>query len=287
MSDKDKSGDAGNQGSVKVGDKVYSAEDVQGLLAQSAKATQALQTVAEVNRLADQFGLGIPELLQQVPGAFNAIGSLIDKGVLTETGELNQEFGRQKSKQRHQDADDLDDPLMKLFQQDGRSDDRQDQQGGGGRMKALAQGLQQYEERLSQIEKTFGTKLGELEKDNAALIRQNLVFKLEKKIPGFREEDANLVIGRAQNDRTKSVFEHAQAIVQERANQRETMRMELAKELGIEDLPGHMNKLKQQESGGGAAAMAEGKKFTFRPAKDDPNAVSPLEATKEFFDKSF
>ncbi len=79
------------------GEKTVTADDVIKLLAGQSSVTQIQQRLAAVQKIADKFNLSIDQLAEQAEGSLSIVGDLIDKGILTENGEVVSSSGEGNS----------------------------------------------------------------------------------------------------------------------------------------------------------------------------------------------
>jgi hypothetical protein len=257
---------------ITVGDKSYSANDVQSMLAAQAEATRVLQQFSEVQKAAQRYGVSPIDFVRQAEGSFAAVSDLIDKKIIDEQGNLLQKGAL--------GDDEGDDDLLALLgvketPPQGPAATPPGAPPGAGKTKALLRAFQEIKGSTGQLAR----EVEQLKKDNAALLRYNLATKLQASFPELVEEDVNLVLERARGDRTKSLAEHAKLVVEKRRSVEDQARKALAKQLGIEDLDNHLNSLKQQKEGG-IGTMFQGKKISFKPK--DANSVHPREAAEAY-----
>ena len=274
-------GDDQNAGAkpITIGDKNYTVEDLTSIIAESGNATQALQQAAVVEGMAARYNMPVAEFLRQTEGSFAAVADLMEQGVIDATGKVVQKAAAS--------GDDDGDFLTKLLggtgQQAPAQQQQQQQQASAPSTTeaAVIKALQKFSLQLE----SASEKIARLEGDNSALIRANLSAKVQGKFPDLNEDGVNLVLTRAQADRSKNLMGHAEAIMAERTQLKAQGQAELAKQLGIEDLEAHLNQLKQQDPAGGPGVQFEGKKISFNTK--DPKAVHPRDAAKAFLDRAF
>lgn len=280
-------GAGGDQGSgdqkIKVGEKEYTPEDIQGLLSQTSQATAALQRLSVVEQAAARYGLSVEDYVKQADGGLSVVGDLLERGVIDQEGNLV------TRKQQSEQGGDGEDDLMKLLQGDQQTAKRENHD-AGGQMKAMLQALQEIKGTIDPLKQ----EIDSLKQDNAALLRHAMVTKLKGELPDLSDEEANEAIVKAQRDRSKGLAEHAKAILGKKSSLVSEAQLKLAKELGVvgeqatvEDLTQHLNGLKQQDPSGGAASLAKGKKFSFRPSAEAKDVVTPGQAANEYFRQQF
>lgn len=266
--------------SIQIGEKTYTTEDLQSMLAQQSEATKVLQQFAEVKRAADRYGLSPLDFVKHAEGSFGVVSELIDKKVIDAQGNL---VTASKGEFDELDEGD-DDPFAALMGEppDKKQTATQKSQVGDGKMKALFQAFNEVKSMAGQL----AEEVNALKKDNAALLHYNLSTKLKQSFPDLTDQDVNLVLERARGDRTKSLAQHAEEVLGQKTNLKKQAQVELAKQLGIENLDEHLNKLKQQKEGG-TAAMFTGKKIQLGLKSKDKDAVSAREAAEAFFAAQF
>lgn len=262
----------GSSEKIKVGEREYSAQDVQSMLAQQAEATRVLQEFAEVQRAAQRYGMSPADFTRQAEGSLAAIADLMDKKVIDEQGNLIAQGPAAG-------ADD-DDPFEVLLR-GAKPEAPKGTPGPGGtpaELTGIQRALVQALGEIRGFKKDAIREIEALKRDNAALLKYNLSSKLRQTFPGLEDEEIDVVLERARGDRTKSLADHAKALLDRKTSMRKAAQLELAKQLGIENLDEHLTSLKQQTENGTAAAL-RGRKISFRPGKD---SVSPREATEAF-----
>lgn len=230
------------------------AEDVLNLKAQQAGATQKTQMVAAILQASEKFGMTPEEYVEQAEGAFGVMGNLISDGVIDNTGNLVKKT-----------APDVKPPVI-----------------------PPAQAPTGLEQRLDKLEKVLASIPGEFEslkQDQTYMIRTDLQRQIQGKHPELNEDDVSRVFGIAMNDPKKgSVWQHAEAFVNQKTAMKADDRKKFAEEFGINLEQHDENKLRQASPEGAAAAIIKGKKIKFRPNKGE-DAVSPMQAAKEFFSR--
>lgn len=262
-------------GKIEVDGKSYSAEDVQNLVKQGASATQKMQEVAGVKAAAEKYGVDVETYLGQAEGAFGVMSQLIADKVIDEKGAIL----RKEVKKPSGEPSGEEDELSKLFNLSKGGDESK--LTGTDKVaaivaKALApqlEGLEKLGERVAAVDKTQGD-----------MIRLNLEDKVMTKFPNLKTSDVSQVFASAMQDRSKSLWEHAEAKSNAKAGDLGVLRKEHAKEFGVDLEKFDENKLKEQKAGGGAGVMFEGKKFSFNAKRGDKESVSPAAAAREYLE---
>ena len=265
-------------GKIEVDGKSYSAEDVQNLVKLGASATTKMQEVAGIKAAAEKYGVDTETYLGQAEGAFGVMSELIANKVIDEKGNVIKPVEEKKEPEGDKSGGETD--LDKLFNL--TSGETGKATGAEKIMEIVAKAL---EPQLAGI-KQLGEKVSTIDKTQGDMIRLNLEEKVMTKFPNLKATDVSQVFGSAMNDRSKTLWEHAEAASKVRAADLGSLREEHAKEFGIDLEKLDENKLKEQEAGGGAGVLFKGKKFSFNPKKGDTDTIDPLQAATEFIEAS-
>lgn len=263
-------------GKIQVDGKDYSVEDVQNIIKQGAAATQKAQEVAGVLAAAEKYGVDPETYIAQAEGAFGVMSQLIQDKVIDEKGNILKAAVEKPPAPEPGGDDDF----MKLFNLSaGNTSDLK----GADKVAAIvAKALgPQFEEM-----KKLGERVAAVDKTQGDMIRLNLQEKVMSKFPALKPSDVSQVFGSAMNDRSKSLWEHAEVLSNAKTAELGEMRKTHAKEFGIDITKFDENKLKEQEAGGGAGVLYKGKKFSFDVKKGDPDAVNPLKASMEYLERA-
>lgn len=263
-------------GKIEVDGKEYSAEDVQNLVKLGASATTKMQEVAGIKAAAEKYGVDTETYLGQAEGAFGVMSELIASKVIDEKGNVLKVEGKEKESEGGKPGGESD--LDKLFNLTS---------GGTGELKGVdkvaAIVAKALEPQLEGIKK-LGEKVSTIDKTQGDMIRLSLEEKVMTKFPNLKATDVSQVFGSAMNDKSKTLWEHAEAASKVRATDLGSLREEHAKEFGVDLSKFDENKLKEQEAGGGAGVLFKGKKFNFNPKKGDTESVTPMQAANEYLD---
>ena len=260
-------------GKIQVDGKDYSVEDVQNLVKQGVSATQKTQEVAGILAAAEKYGVDIETYLGQAEGAFGVMSQLIADKVIDEKGSII------KKEPVKSTGDDLkgDDDLAKLLNLSTGDPSKLTGEEKIGAIVAKA-----LEPQLEGIKK-LGERVAAVDKTQGDMIRLSLEEKVMSKFPNLKPNDVSQVFGKAMDDRTKSLWDHAEAVSKERAVTIGALREEHAKEFGVNIEEFDENKLREQEAGGGAGVFFKGKKFSFDKKGED--VVDPSKAANEYIEK--
>ena len=229
-----------------------SAEDVQNLIAQQASATQKSQSVAAVLQTAEKYGLSPEDLVQQADGAFAVMSDLIDKGIIDNKGAIIEKKV---------------DPATTVIPKDPVIP--KDQTGLGSRLDLIEKSLAMLPGRLDTIER-----------DQTHMIRMDLQRSIQAKHSNLSDDDVSKLFGTAMNDKSKTIWQHAEGLSETKSAGVADLRKQHAKEFGVNLDDFDANKLIEKDAEGGAGAVFKGKKFSFKKGEE---SVSPRQATKEFF----
>jgi hypothetical protein len=262
-------------GKIEVDGKSYSIEDVQNLVKQGTAATQKTQEVAGILAAAEKYGVDIETYLGQAEGAFGVMSQLIADKVIDEKGNIiKTEPVKLTGAEPEREVD-----LDKLLNLSAGGE-----KGLAGVDKVAAIVAKALEPQLEGIKK-LGERVAAVDKTQGDMIRLNLEEKVVSKFPNLKPNDVSQVFGSAMQDRSKSLWEHAEAASREKAVGVSDLRKEHAKEFGVNLEKFDENKLKEQEAGGGAGVLFKGKKFSFNAKRGDAETVSPKAAAMEFIEQ--
>lgn len=261
-------------GKIQVDGKDYSVEDVQNIIKQGQSATQKAQEVAGVLAAAEKYGVDPETYIAQAEGAFGVMSQLIADKVIDEKGNIL----KAKTAETPTSEPGGDDDLAKLFNlSTGNTSDLK------GAEKVAAIVSKALGPQFEEIKK-LGERVAAVDKTQADMIRLNLQEKVIGKFPALKPSDVSQVFGAAMNDRSKSLWEHAETFANAKTAELAEMRTAHAKEFGIDLTKFDENKLREQEAGGGAGVLFKGKKFSFDPKKGDTDSVSPGKAAMEYLE---
>ncbi len=250
--------------------KTMSAEDVGNLYAQQAGATKATQTAAEVVAAAKKYNLSVEDYVSHAEGAFAIGAKLVEDGIIDEQGEIIEKKKPEPGK-KITVAPKLDEQVAGLDAETIAN------------LKTLGT--------VTKALEGVNERMGSLEEDQASLIRGNLQGALKTKHKELNDDDCSKIFGISMEDRKKSLWDHAKDFVVKKKVATGETRATYAKEFGIENLEEwDANKLKEQDTGGGAAMLVEGKKVMFgsrkaRLGKKDADVVTPKAAMIEYMRK--
>ena len=243
----------------------FDAEAVTNLVAQQAGATQKTQEVKEIVDAAAKYNLTPVEYIQQTEGAFAVISKLVDSKIIDDQGNVVE-----KKKEKEDELLPGDKLLVKPLVGEERTN------------AIVADALKSVVDPLKE-----GMKI--LQEDNTKLIRAQLEMQVQGKHPTLSRDDISDLLVVASQDGKKSLMDHAQEMVERKKVGKAESRAEYAKEFSINLEEFDANKLREDDPGGGAAALYEGKKFSFDSRgkhSKDKNVVSPKIASHGFVQAS-
>jgi len=259
-------------GKIQVDGKDYSVEDVQNLIKQGASATQKTQEVAGILAAAEKYGVDIETYLGQAEGAFGVMSQLIADKVIDEKGNIV----KKKEEKPAGEKSEGDNELIKLLNLSTEGTSKLT-----GEEKIASIVAKALEPQLEDMKK-LGERVTAVDKTQGDMIRLSLEEKIMSKFSNLKPSDVSQVFGSAMQDRSKSLWEHAEAASKERAVAIGALREEHAKEFGVNLEKFDENKLREQGAEGGAGTFFKGKTFSFDKKGDD--IVDPSKAANEFIE---
>lgn len=249
-------------GKLEIEGKVYTADDVKSLVAQQAELTQKAQIASKFSTVLSRYNVEPDVYLQNSEASLALMNDLIQKGIIDETGRIVEKQA-QVTPQVQQITPMQQTPVV------SKAD--------ATAMKAL----EDFHGKFKSIE----SEVQRLREDNLNLMRLRIGDQLKDNFPDLDEQDISRVIATAYNsDRQRPVMEVAKEFVESKKSWLESQKQSWAKEFGLdyEDLKKRKSFIEQGPEGG-LGGMVAGKKVTFNKGKD-PNAVTPRQATKAFFE---
>ena len=246
---------------VKVGDKVYTPQDVEQLITATTQVQEKLNAMSVVEETVAKYGIDAQTFVTNAEGAFSVMSKLIDEGIIDQKGEVVAKASPSGAPpvQNNQPPRSLTPPSIQPA------------------INALGN-IEALEAKIGKIEKLVES----IDKTQASVIRTNLERDILLKHPELSKEDIPKVISVALKDRSKNIFDHAATLADIRQGEKVRMREELAKEFGIDLKTFDENKLIEADGKGGAGVLFKDKKFSFRKGKDE-NTVTPFQAAKRLF----
>jgi hypothetical protein len=274
--DKDKGvGDKGTQSlTIKLedGEKTLTAADVVKLVQEHGKISGEHAKFAKVAEVLQKYETDPETYVSQTEAALAVVSKLMEAGVIDNKGNLVEKKGEKDSK-----GGGFDWKGDSKGDKGGGDDDSSGLKGDDRVAKIVAKALEGIMPRLKGIEETQGS-----------LLQSTLEERVRRAHPDLDADDVERVFEQAYREPKKKLMDHAKAYADRKAEKTKAIKAEVAAELGI-DLTEYERRLelkrKMTEKGDphGALVLAEGKKLTFKPGKDDKSAVSPRDATINFF----
>jgi len=259
-------GDKGSE-KLKVGDKEYSAQDVEALLTQMRSIQSKEESLSELIKMSEAIGMEPGEFGKQGVAALTVINNLLDKGVIDEKGNLVEKKAQDK------DNKGLDD----IFNLNDKGKDK-DKMAASSVEEIVAKAIGPVMESI----KGFESKITGIEDVQTSMLRSSYSDQIRGKYPELTDEDVAKVFGVAMSDKTKSLWEHAKTVAEAKSSARAEIEKEFAKKHGLDYDKMNENRLKEQSGEGGAPpGPGEGKKISWRGVDD--NAVDPADLAAEYF----
>ena len=243
---------------ITIGDKTYTPQEVEQVLQQRAEMARELEQFSVVKETIGKYGVDTNTFITNAEGAFSVMSRLIDEGIIDAQGSLTKKPGESSAATP---------PASGTTPPSSNS--------AGPAVDALAS-IGMLEEKVTKL---LGLVEG-LDKTQSSLIRSNLEKELTTRFPVLNKEDTSRVIAVALRDRSKDVFAHAEVLAKTRQEEQIALRLKFAEEFGVNLEEHDENKLLQSSPDKGAAALFNGKKFSFRKKE---GSMSPLQATKKLF----
>jgi hypothetical protein len=236
-------GGGGTPTEFKVGDKVYTTEQIQALEGAAAVGQKILTK-------AQQYDLDPDAFLSHSEGALSIVADLSSKGIVKADGTIV-----------------LPEPIepkdkgTPFFKQ------------SGGEPDAATQALQSIQQTMNK----FGERLETMEKGQSKLFEERVRANIKQRYPGLTDDDVSFILteSTARRKPLLEVAEHRAGMMTDREKQiRDDERKKLAEKYGLDYE--QLNEQKTLDPTQGAAVFTQGKKLSFKKGKD---TVSPREAT--------
>lgn len=234
--------------------KTMRAEDVKNLLAQQASATQKAQQAAALIDAAKKYSLEPEDYVGHAEGAFAAMTRLMELGLVDDKG--NPIERKEEPKPANSPAL----PSQSVSPKVGEDTQR-----------LINEALGKLDQRLKG-----------LEEDQTRIMRMNLSKEIRSKHQNLSEDDVSRILGTAMNDPRKSVWQHAEEAALAKVAGENEAEKKFAEKYGINLEEWNANKIKEQNSEGGAAAIVGGRKISFKKGE---GKVTPKQAMAEFLAK--
>lgn len=246
-------------GTIKIGEKEYTEEQLQNALSSAEKLQKLNEQIAPVQKLAERYNLSVEDLAANSEGAFNQLLNLQEAGLIDEHGKMVKKETPPVTPKKEEG-----DPLKP-------DPTKHSVEAIAAKVLEQIQGTGPLEKLTKQVEA--------LSNSQAQLLRERTLSRVQDKHPNLTEQDVSIAIAKA-NARNEDFWKVAEEISNEKEEGKQKTINEFAQEHNL-DLE-QMNKIKEMKSDEGAVAEAvlEGKKVSFKKGE---NTVTPKEATMAFF----
>ena len=235
-------------------EKTFTAQDVEGLVAKQADATQKAQSAAAVLNAAEQLGIDPEQFLARSQTAFTVLNDLVEQRIIKVHIFCSPAKAEPPAKGEEPSDPNIQEPAL----------DRT--------TKAIAAAMAPIME-----------KMEGLEKDQTKVNRIIIQDKIMAEYPNLDGNDVMRILGAAKTNPQKSVLQHAEEYSKAKVEAHQEQEKAFADKYGVNLDEWNENKLNEEEAQGGASAMFKGKKFSFKKGE---GKVTPKQAAKEFLDKN-
>ena len=269
--------DAGGQtgDKIKIGEKEYTAADVQGLITKASIFGENEEAINQVTSMAQGLGMSIGEFSQQGMAALQVINDLISDKVIDQTGKPIAKDDKTVSGK----GNEIDDDLFKL--------DKENKIDVKGSKNDMSENM------LAAIEKVFAPlqtainsvtdRLDRSDKVTAGILEESFENKIISKYPNLTPEDTRKVFATAKMDKTKSLWDHAKDLSVKKKEDEVRLNKSFCEKHGLNYDQLNENMINEQGAGDGAPPAGEGVKITFR--KGVKNGITPGQLAGEFLKK--
>ena len=268
---------AGDSITITIGgeEKTLTPAEITTAMEKAGNAEQTIQSLSGFQKVLTQYGIGAEEYLKNSEASFALANSLIAQGIIDEQGNIVEK----------KPAEDDKPPIIPSIP--------------GA---VLDAGLTKQLDTISKALLTLGGKIETIEDGQSGLYRRNVERDVKVAHPGLDSGDVSKLLATAQADKSKSFWDHASALAQEKTAKEQVQTNTIAKatvealvkagivskdKIDVKDFD--LNKLMEQDPSGGAPVY-EGKKFMFasrkrRLGKDADGFVAPSDGMKEMLDQ--
>lgn len=258
---------------VKVGEqeRALTADDIAGIIKDHETIKGEHGKLSKVAEVLKKYDTDPDTYVTQTEAALAVVSALIEKGVIDDKGNLVQK------KETTSDQTDKD----KGFNWNKKGKTGEESTSG-------LVGEERVAAIVSKALETVTSRLKGIEETQGSLLQSTLEQRVRAAYPSLDADDIERVFESAYRDGKKPLMTHAKDYAGKKAEKAKAMKVEVAQELGI-DLAEYERRLemkqKMKEKGDnfGLLTMAEGKKLTFRPGKGEKDALTPRDATVNFF----
>jgi len=279
----DKGQGSGNSGQIVIElngeQKTLTSDEIKGLVGKATEADKLSQQFAPFSKVLTQYGVSPEDYLRNSEGSFALVNQLIEAGVIDDQGNiLKKDSGAPNVPEKKSVNVDL------------------TKSGGEKGLEVVLKAL-----------KGLGDRLEQLEDGQSGIYRRNIENDVKGKHPNLETEDITRLLAKAKADKSKSFWDHAEALSKEKEVVGKRSELESAKRTvellqkagiipaGAIDLSKlDLDALKTQGSET-APKIWEGKKFVFDSRRkklkgagvDTSGFANPSDAMAETMKKRF
>lgn len=270
---------------IKVGEKEYTAADINNILSENSANAQKAQQAAQILDAAKSYGVEPDEFLQQAVGAFSVIQGLISDGVLDEEGRVKKQPAPKTKEPKPKEGDD-DFNLDDILNPDKKKGDLDMSGVTKGTLTAMMQAVKSLESKMGQFE----SRLDETDGFASSLARQSFEDKIMAKHPNLNSEDIQKLFGQAASLRRQGkradLYELAEQASGAKESERVSLEKAFAEKHGLnyeelvkakEDDPNKLDEKSPMD-----IPFLKGKKVSVEPGE---NNVHPSVAVREYLNK--
>lgn len=272
---------------IKVGEKEYTPEDitklegsVKELGTKAQTAEQRAESFKAVEEFCAKYNLDPAGLVENADGAFILTNRLIEEGIIDPSGKVlvSKTAPKGKGKETNDPPPDDDEDLDALLEEKGSKSTP----GKAQKLEAIIQ--KALKGSIEPLSKT----LEELTTVQTGMLRDRWEQRIKEKFPNLESDDVSRVFRVAAEDKKHSLLEIAEAASKQKSTAMDSLRKKHAEEFGINLEEFDRNKLQEKGSEGGAAILAQGRKFSLskrRMQDSGGKLVDPKDASLEYLKK--
>ena len=249
----------------------FSRDDLTSGIQKQTELQEKIDSMQEsfenVSQAATQYGTDTKTYLESAESAFGVLNSLVEAGVIDETGAMVETVKSDNSALSPTPT-----PTTSATQP------------AGEKKKNESDLLSAVEQLIAKKLDPFTNKIQQIESSQSTLFKAGLNARIKAKHPEFSDADVETVMNNAFNDRTKDLWSHAESVKSSNTTLLQEQEKKFALKYGVnlEEVK-KLEELKEQRATGGISSIFKGKRFSFRKkTKNDNNFISPSEALKAF-----
>jgi len=244
--------------------KFFKPDDITNLLGRSVEMEKKLESAAAALKAAEKYEVSVPEMLQSMEGSFAAMSNLVEAGVIDKQGNLIQKEEKEP------------DPSL-----------REDPNKDPSKQSLDVTGVSRQLETVNKAMQSIVGRLDNVERDQGRLFKGKVQERILQDHPHLDNDDVAKVFAFARQDRTKDIWEIADAVANEKTKKIENFERQTAKKLGVDYDAWKANKLKEQDPDHGSAVfLTKGKRLSFsnrrKPGEKSDDVVDPKDAMMSF-----